>query len=48
MMQYFIYHFQVFLLIMMRMSSMMIIAPFYSSGVIPFRIRALISFLVTL
>jgi len=47
-MQYFIYHFQVFLLIMMRMSSMMIIAPFYSSGVIPFRIRALISFLVTL
>ncbi len=47
-MQYFVYHFQVFLLIMMRMSSMMIIAPFYASGVIPFRMRALLSFLITL
>jgi flagellar biosynthetic protein FliR len=33
---------------MMRMSSMMAIAPFYSSGIIPFRIRALVAFLVTL
>ncbi len=47
-MEYFVYHFQVFLLIMMRMSSMMVIAPFYSSGVIPFRIKALFAFLVTL
>lgn len=47
-MQYFVYHFQVFLLIMMRMSSMIVIAPFFSSGVIPFRIKALISFLITL
>jgi flagellar biosynthetic protein FliR len=47
-MEYFVYHFQVFLLIMMRMSSMMIIAPFFSSGVIPFRIKALFAFLVTL
>jgi flagellar biosynthetic protein FliR len=47
-MQYFVYHFQVFLLIMMRMNSMMIIAPFFSSGVIPFRVKAIISFLITL
>jgi flagellar biosynthesis protein FliR len=47
-MYYFVYHFQVFLLIMMRMSSMMLIAPFYASGVIPFRMRALLSFLITL
>jgi flagellar biosynthesis protein FliR len=47
-MQYFVYHFQVFLLIMMRMNSMMIIAPFFSSGVIPFKVKALISFLITL
>ena len=47
-MQYFVYHFQIFLLIMMRMNSMMIIAPFFSSGVIPFRTKAIISFLITL
>lgn len=47
-MNYFVYHFQVFLLIMIRMSSMMVVAPFYSSGVIPFRIRALVGFLITL
>lgn len=47
-MYYFVYHFQVFLLIMMRMSSMIVIAPFFSSDVIPFRIKALFSFLVTL
>ncbi len=47
-MKYFIYHFQIFLLIMMRMNSMIVIAPFFSSGVIPFRIKALISFLITL
>ncbi len=47
-MQYFVLHFQVFLLIMIRMSSMMMVAPFYSSGVIPFRIRALVAFLITL
>lgn len=47
-MQYFVYHFQVFLLIMMRMSSMIVIAPFFSSGVIPFRIKALIAFLISL
>ncbi|MFH0974631.1 MAG: flagellar biosynthetic protein FliR [Spirochaetota bacterium] len=47
-MQYFINHFQIFLLIMMRLTSMMIIAPFFSSGVIPFRIKALIAFFITL
>lgn len=47
-MQYFVYHFQVFLLIMIRMNSMMVIAPLFSSGVIPFRINTVISFLITL
>ncbi len=47
-MQYFVYHFQVFMLIMMRMNAMIIVAPFFSSGVIPFRIKALLSFLITL
>ncbi len=47
-MEYFVYHFQVFLLIIIRMNSMMMIAPFFSSGVIPFRIKALISFFITL
>jgi flagellar biosynthesis protein FliR len=47
-MQYFVYHFQVFLLIMMRMNAMIIIAPFFSSDVIPFRIKAIISFLITM
>jgi len=47
-MYYFVYHFQVFLLIMMRLNAMIMIAPFFSSDVIPFRIKALISFLVTL
>jgi flagellar biosynthesis protein FliR len=47
-MQYFVYHFQIFLLIMIRMNSMMIVAPFFSSGVIPFRTRTIISFLITI
>lgn len=47
-MQYFVNHFQVFLLIMIRMNSMIMIAPFYSSDVIPFRIKAILSFLITL
>jgi flagellar biosynthetic protein FliR len=33
---------------MMRLNAMILIAPFFSSDVIPFRIKALISFLVTL
>ncbi len=47
-MEYFVYHFQVFLLIMVRFNAMIVVAPFYSSGVIPFRFKAMISFLVTL
>lgn len=47
-MYYFVYHFQVFLLIMMRMNAMVMMAPFFSSDVIPFRIKAIISFLITL
>ena len=47
-MYYFVYHFQVFLLIMMRMSAMIAVAPFFSSDVIPFRIKALLAFMVTL
>ncbi|MCP4133259.1 MAG: flagellar biosynthetic protein FliR [bacterium] len=47
-MEYFVYHFQVFLLIMMRMNAMIFIAPFYSSGVIPARLKAILSFLLTL
>lgn len=47
-MEFFVCQFQVFLLIMIRMNSMMIVAPFFSSGVISFRMRAIFSFLVTL
>lgn len=47
-MEYFVNHFQVFLLIMVRLNAMIIIAPFFSSGVIPFRLKAILSFLITL
>lgn len=47
-MEYFVYHFQVFLLIMTRMGGMMVTAPFYSSGVIPLRILGMLVFLITL
>ncbi|TFH43810.1 MAG: flagellar type III secretion system protein FliR [Chrysiogenales bacterium] len=47
-MYHFVYHFQVFLLIMMRMNAMIIIAPFFSSDLIPFRVKALVSFLITM
>ena len=47
-MEYFVYHFQVFLLIMVRMTSMMVVAPFFSSGVLPFKIRTIFSFLITI
>jgi flagellar biosynthetic protein FliR len=42
------YHFQVFLLIMIRMNTMIVVAPFFSSEIIPFRLKALLSFLITL
>ena len=47
-MAFFVYQFQVFMLVLLRINAMFIIAPFFSSDVIPFRIRAAVSFLVTL
>ncbi len=47
-MEYFVYKFQVFLLIFVRMHSMIMIAPFFASGVIPFRAKALLAFFITL
>lgn len=47
-MQYFVYNFQVFFLVLMRMHSMFVIAPFFSSGIIPVRIRVLLAFFITL
>jgi flagellar biosynthetic protein FliR len=46
-MDYFVQYFQVFLLIMARMFAMFIAAPFFSSGVIPFRIRAVAALYVS-
>jgi len=45
---YFVYHFQVFLLILVRMGAMIIVAPFFSSGVIPYRMKGVLAFLVTM
>lgn len=39
-MEYFVENFQIFLLILVRMIGMFVAAPFFSSGVIPIRIRA--------
>ncbi|MFC1671345.1 flagellar biosynthetic protein FliR, partial [Spirochaetota bacterium] len=48
MIKYFVYHFQVFLIIMVRMSAMFVVAPFFSSGVIPNKLKLLLAFLITL
>jgi len=42
-MDFFVRNFQVFFLILVRMFGMFVAAPFFSSGVIPFRIRAIFS-----
>jgi flagellar biosynthesis protein FliR len=47
-MEYFVSNFQAFFLILVRINAMIMIAPFYSSGVIPFRIKAMLSFFITL
>ncbi len=47
-MEYFVNHFQVFLLVMVRLNAMIIVAPFFSSGVIPVRLKALLAFLIAL
>jgi len=44
---FFVENFQIFLLILVRMFGMFVVAPFFSSGVIPFRIRAVFSVYVT-
>jgi flagellar biosynthetic protein FliR len=47
-MLYFVYNFQAFLLVMIRIHTLFMTAPFFSSGVIPFRLKALLAFFVTL
>jgi len=47
-MAYYVMHFQAFLLILVRVNAMMLAAPFYSSGIIPFSIKALLSFFISL
>ena len=46
-MEYFVYNFQAFLLIMMRMHSMFMVAPFFSSDIIPFRTKTMLAFLTS-
>src|SRR5208337_47086 len=48
MLQYFVLNFQAFLLVLIRINAMIMIAPFFSSGVIPFRMKAMLSFLIAL
>jgi flagellar biosynthetic protein FliR len=47
-MEFFVNNFQAFFLILVRINAMIMIAPFFSSGVIPFRIKAMLSFFITL
>lgn len=47
-MEYFVYQFQAFFLVLVRMTAMMVIAPFYSSGAIPLLMRGALSFFVSL
>ncbi len=47
-MLYFIYNFQAFLLVIIRIHSLFMVAPFFASGVIPVRLRALIAFFTAL
>jgi len=46
-MEYFVYNFQAFLLIMIRMHSMFMVAPFFSSDMIPFRTKTMLAFLTS-
>jgi flagellar biosynthetic protein FliR len=45
-MDFFVDNFQIFLLILVRMFGMFVVAPFFSSGVIPFRVRTVFAFYV--
>ena len=46
-MAYFVYSFHAFLLILIRMHSMFMTAPFYSSGLVSFRSKAILAFFIT-
>lgn len=48
MLEYFVTNFQAFLLVLVRINAMIMIAPFFSSGVIPFRMKAMLSFFIAL
>ena len=41
-------HFQIFFLIMVRMTAMTVVAPFFSSGLFPFRLKVMLAFFVSL
>jgi flagellar biosynthetic protein FliR len=47
-MEYFVYNFQAFLLIMMRMHSMFMVAPLFSSDIIPFRTKTMLAFMTSM
>ena len=47
-MEYFVTNFQAFLLVLVRINAMIMIAPFFSSGVILFRMKAMLSFMIAL
>jgi len=47
-MEYFVYNFQAFLLVMIRMHSMFMVAPLYSSDIVPFRAKTMLAFLISM
>ena len=47
-MEYFVLKFQIFFLFLLRMTSMFLVAPFFSSDIIPYRTRATIGFLIAI
>ncbi|HMB00923.1 MAG TPA: flagellar biosynthetic protein FliR [Spirochaetota bacterium] len=47
-MQYFVYSFQIFLLVWARMAGVVFLAPVFSSSMIPARFKAILSFLITI
>ncbi|MFW6138054.1 MAG: flagellar biosynthetic protein FliR [Spirochaetota bacterium] len=46
-MEYFVENFQIFLLVLVRMLSMFVVAPFFSSGTVPLRVRAAMAAFIT-
>ncbi len=47
-MEYLVQNFQIFFLIMVRMVAMTIMAPFFSSGLFPLRLKVMLSFFVSM